>query len=213
MSRALQWLRIGLDRVTIYLPIILTAALAMGTYWLVRNAPKLMESRAPAVITHDPDYFMRGFVVKRFFADRAGVEWEELSFSVNGTRWGPDRPAFPLLQAEKVLSPPLDLRLDADYRYRLDGTDTVDGASCYVVRFTPNAASTAKSLYRGTVWIDRETFRRRKLQAVQTGLDAPVVSNRAMVPLVPVQNRLVPAIASAIAPTAPRSDCVPPAKS
>ena len=113
----------------------------------------------------------------RFFADRAGVEWEELSFSVNGTKWEPDRPAFPLLQAEKVLSPPLDLRLDADYRYRLDGTETVDGAPCYVVRFTPNAASTAKSLYRGTVWIDRDTFRRRKLQAVQTGLDAPVVSN------------------------------------
>jgi hypothetical protein len=113
----------------------------------------------------------------RFFADRAGVEWEELSFSVNGTKWGSDRPAFPLLQPEKVLSPPLDLRLDADYRYRLDGTETVDGASCYVVRFTPSATSAAKSLYRGTVWIDRETFRRRKLQAVQTGLAAPVVSN------------------------------------
>jgi hypothetical protein len=122
----------------------------------------------------------------RFFADRAGVEWEELSFSVNGTRWGPDRPAFPLLQAEKVLSPPLDLRLDADYRYRLDGTETVDGAPCYVVRFTPNATSTAKSLYRGTVWIDRETFRRRKLQAVQTGLDAPVVSNDETVRFAPV---------------------------
>ena len=113
----------------------------------------------------------------RFFADRQGVEWEELSFSVNGTKWGSDRPAFPLLQPEKVLSPPLDLRLDADYRYRLDGTETIDGAACYVVRFTPSAASTAKSLYRGTVWIDRETFRRRKLQAVQTGLAAPVVSN------------------------------------
>ncbi|MEO5820138.1 MAG: hypothetical protein ABIT71_06495 [Vicinamibacteraceae bacterium] len=113
----------------------------------------------------------------RFFADRAGVEWEELSFSVNGTKWGADRPAFPLLQPEKVLSPPLDLRLDADYRYRLDGTETIDGAACYVVRFTPSAASTVKSLYRGTVWIDRETFRRRKLQAVQTGLAAPVVSN------------------------------------
>ena len=113
----------------------------------------------------------------RFFADRAGVEWEELSFSVNGTKWGADRPAFPLLQPEKVLSPPLDLRLDADYRYRLDGTETVDGAACYVVRFTPNDVSTAKSLYRGTVWIDRQTFRRRRLQAVQTGLAAPVVSN------------------------------------
>ena len=105
------------------------------------------------------------------------MEWEELSFSVNGTKWGPDRPAFPLLQPEKVLSPPLDLRLDADYRYRLDGTETVDGAACYVVRFTPSSSATSKSLYRGTVWIDRETFRRRKLQGVQTNMGAPIVSN------------------------------------
>lgn len=111
----------------------------------------------------------------RFFSDREGVEWEELSFSVNGTKWGPDRPAFPLLQPEKVLSPPLDLRLDADYRYRLDGTAAVDGADCYVVRFEP--VRSGRSLYRGTVWIDRRSFRRVKLQAVQTELSAPVVSN------------------------------------
>jgi lipopolysaccharide export system protein LptC len=67
LSRALHWLRIGLDRVTIYLPIMLAAGLAMGTYWLVRNAPKLAEARAPAPATHDPDYFMRNFVVKRYF--------------------------------------------------------------------------------------------------------------------------------------------------
>jgi hypothetical protein len=33
-----------------------------------------------------------------------------------------DRPPFPLLQPEKVLSLPLDLRLTNDYRYRLIGT-------------------------------------------------------------------------------------------
>lgn len=67
MSRLLQWLRVGLDRATIYLPIILAAGLALGTYWLVRNAPRLMEPKPPVPATHDPDYFMRGFVVKRFF--------------------------------------------------------------------------------------------------------------------------------------------------
>ncbi|SFM29914.1 LPS export ABC transporter periplasmic protein LptC [Variovorax sp. OV329] len=67
MSRLLHWLRIGLDRVSIYLPIILAAGLALGTYWLVRNAPKLLEPRAAVPVTHDPDYFMRDFVVKRFF--------------------------------------------------------------------------------------------------------------------------------------------------
>lgn len=67
MRRLLQWFRVGFDRVTIYLPIILAAALALGTYWLVRNAPRLMEPRPPVPVTHDPDYFMRNFVVKRFF--------------------------------------------------------------------------------------------------------------------------------------------------
>ncbi|WP_444814968.1 LPS export ABC transporter periplasmic protein LptC [Variovorax brevis] len=62
----LTWLRVGIDRITIYLPVILTACLALGTYWLVRNAPKFSEPGAPPVVTHDPDYFMRGFVVKRF---------------------------------------------------------------------------------------------------------------------------------------------------
>ncbi len=59
-------LRDGFDRVTIYLPIILTAALALGTYWLVRNAPKLLEPTAKEAPTHEPDFFMRGFVIKNF---------------------------------------------------------------------------------------------------------------------------------------------------
>jgi hypothetical protein len=115
----------------------------------------------------------------RFFSDREGVEWEELSFSVNGTRWGADRPPFPLLQPEKVLSLPLDLRLTSDYRYRLEGTAEIDGVPCYVVSFDP--ADRARSLYRGTVWIDSKTFRQVKLQVVQTALSAPVVSNEEIV--------------------------------
>ena len=58
--------RRGIDRVTIYLPIILTAALALGTYWLVRNAPRLLEPTVKEAPTHEPDYFMRGFVIKNF---------------------------------------------------------------------------------------------------------------------------------------------------
>lgn len=58
--------RRGIDRVTIYLPIILTAALALGTYWLVRNAPRLLEPTTKEAPTHEPDYFMRGFVIKNF---------------------------------------------------------------------------------------------------------------------------------------------------
>jgi lipopolysaccharide export system protein LptC len=59
-------LRDGLDRATLYLPVILTALLALGTYWLARNAPKLLEPTVAAAPTHEPDYFMRDFVVKNF---------------------------------------------------------------------------------------------------------------------------------------------------
>jgi hypothetical protein len=120
----------------------------------------------------------------RFFADRDGVEWEELSFSVNGTRWGADRPAFPLLQPEKVLAPPLDLELNASYRYRLTGVDTSDGTPCYVVAFDP--IESGRALYRGAVWIDTASFRRVKLRAVQTGLTGHVVSNEETIRFAPV---------------------------
>jgi lipopolysaccharide export system protein LptC len=62
-------LRDGFDRVTIYLPIILTAVLALGTYWLVRNAPRLIAPTAKVAPVHEPDYFMRGFVIKNYLAN------------------------------------------------------------------------------------------------------------------------------------------------
>jgi hypothetical protein len=111
----------------------------------------------------------------RFYSDKDGSEWEETAFSLNGTRWGSKRPPFPLLQPEKVLSLPLDLRLTKDYRYRLEGVEKVDEHECYAVRFEPLTAS--HSLYRGTVWIDTKTFVKVKVQAVQTHLGVPVVSN------------------------------------
>jgi lipopolysaccharide export system protein LptC len=64
--RPLRLLRDAIDRVTIYLPVILTALLALGTYWLVQNAPKLLQPSGKEVPTHEPDFFMRGFVIKNF---------------------------------------------------------------------------------------------------------------------------------------------------
>ncbi len=121
----------------------------------------------------DPGYDV--VTENRYFAGADGVEWEELSFAVNGSHWGARRPPFPLLQPEKVLSLPLQLRFGTDYRYRLSGVERVDGFDCYVVKFDP--VDRERSLYRGTVWIDRRTFARVKVQAVQTNLSAPVVSN------------------------------------
>jgi hypothetical protein len=121
----------------------------------------------------DPAYNL--VTENRLFSERGAIEWEELSFELNGAKWTTNRPAFPLVQAEKVLSLPLDLRLNQDYAYRLDGVDTVGGRPAFVVRFDPVDA--ARSLYRGTVWIDRATYVRLKVQAVETKLSGPVVSN------------------------------------
>ena len=111
----------------------------------------------------------------RFYSAKDGSEWEETAFTLNGTRWGAKRPPFPLLQPEKVLSLPLDLRLSKDYRYRLDGVSRVGEHECYAVRFEPLVAG--QSLYSGTVWIDTKSFARVKVQAVQSNLAAPVMSN------------------------------------
>ena len=59
-------LRDVLDRVSIYLPVVLMALLALGTYWLVRITPEPAAPEAERPARHDPDYFMRQFSVKTF---------------------------------------------------------------------------------------------------------------------------------------------------
>ena len=130
----------------------------------------------------DPGYDV--VTENRYFVSGAEIEWEELAFSVNGSKWGAKRPPFPLLQAEKVLSLPLQLRFDADYRYELSGSESVAGFECYVLKFEPVKSGAA--LYSGTVWIDRETFARVRVRTVQSGLPAPVVSNEELQHYTPV---------------------------
>ncbi len=54
------------DQVSIYLPIVLMGALALGTYWLVRNSPVFSAQKAAQAAKHDVDYFMRKFTMKSF---------------------------------------------------------------------------------------------------------------------------------------------------
>lgn len=113
-----------------------------------------------------------------FFHDASGSEWEELNFKFNGSTWDSDRPAFPLMQPETVLSMPLDLRLNRDYSYMLEGVGAVGERRCYIVRFEP--LTEERSLYRGRVWIDAEDYNRLKIQAVQTRLSGISISNEEM---------------------------------
>ena len=54
------------DQVSIYLPLVLMGALALGTYWLVRNSPVFSTQQAAKFAKHDIDYFMRKFTIKSF---------------------------------------------------------------------------------------------------------------------------------------------------
>lgn len=61
-------LRRGLDRLSIYLPVVLMGVLALGTYWLVRTTPIFLPPQPERPARHDPDYFMRDFSVRVFDA-------------------------------------------------------------------------------------------------------------------------------------------------
>ncbi|MEP7058172.1 MAG: LPS export ABC transporter periplasmic protein LptC [Caldimonas sp.] len=54
-----------------YLPVLVMALLALGTWWLVKNTPVAEGPGADAALRHEPDYTMRAFTVQRFAADGA----------------------------------------------------------------------------------------------------------------------------------------------
>lgn len=56
------------DRFVLYLPLLMMAALALTTYWLVRSTPLAAGAVEQQPVTHDPDYFMQGFSVRSFDA-------------------------------------------------------------------------------------------------------------------------------------------------
>jgi lipopolysaccharide export system protein LptC len=69
MPSTWKLLRAGWERLSVYLPIILMGLMALGTYWLARNTPGLATADAQRPLSHEPDYFMRGFSVKTFDAN------------------------------------------------------------------------------------------------------------------------------------------------
>jgi lipopolysaccharide export system protein LptC len=69
------------DVVSAYLPLLVMAALASGTWWLVGNAPSTDAPRAAAAPRHEADYVMTRFVVQRFASDgtlRTQIEGDRL---------------------------------------------------------------------------------------------------------------------------------------
>ncbi len=62
------------------LPLMLMALLALGTWWLVRHAPKMPQRVAAAAPGHDPDYRLEKFELERF--DASG----QLALTLRGQR-------------------------------------------------------------------------------------------------------------------------------
>lgn len=58
------------DLLSTYLPLLLMALLALGTWWLVKHTPRAAAPAAPEQVRSDPDYTMNRFAIERF--DRSG---------------------------------------------------------------------------------------------------------------------------------------------
>jgi hypothetical protein len=109
---------------------------------------------------------------------------------VNGLQFKKNQlPRLPIIEPERVATPPLEIVLTRAYRYELRGDVWYDplgsssaassGSSskrqCYLIAFEPR--ETRQSLYRGRAWIDAATFALVRLEATQTNLRGPIVSS------------------------------------
>jgi lipopolysaccharide export system protein LptC len=66
---ALRWhLRLR-EALSAYLPLLLMGAIALATWWLVKNTPVPAPPAPPREVRSEPDYTMRGFALERFEAD------------------------------------------------------------------------------------------------------------------------------------------------
>lgn len=70
-------LRRLLDRLSVYLPLLVMALLASGSWWLVRSMPELITPESDKTVRLDPDYRLTLFSVKSF--DSSGRMTREVS--------------------------------------------------------------------------------------------------------------------------------------
>ena len=61
-----QTLRRGLDQLTLYLPMLALAVLAMGSWWLVRSMPDLWSAPSSRPVRKEPDYHLERFSTEVF---------------------------------------------------------------------------------------------------------------------------------------------------
>ncbi len=114
--------------------------------------------------------------LKQFFSRDGQMELAQKEFYINGVKFGNNH-EFPLpqIEPEKVMTQPLELKLNERYDYKLLGTEQVNAAMCYVVGVEPKVRDEA--LYSGKIWIDSTTFREVKQYLTQRGVKSNVLVN------------------------------------
>jgi lipopolysaccharide export system protein LptC len=91
----MNWGRRLLDKLSVYLPLIVMALLASGSWWLVRSVPELLTATANKPVRQDPDYRLADFSVTSF--DARG----RMTREVSGTQ-AQHYPATEALNIEQV---------------------------------------------------------------------------------------------------------------
>ena len=122
--------------------------------------------------------------LEEFFSRDGQMEVAQKEFYVNGVKFGKNH-EFPLpqIEPEKVLTQPLELKLNERYDYKLLGTEQVNGALCYVIGVEPRVRDKSRdklpdeALYSGKIWIDGTTFREVKQYLSQRGAKSNVLVN------------------------------------
>ena len=143
---------------------LVTATIGRGTTTVMFEVPGFV---APVTVTARTTIYARG--------DAVTTEHENIR--VNGAALARDSgtPRLPLLEPERIATPPLQISLTDAYAYKLDGTTAIDGAKVYIIAFGPRTESRASRV--DAAWIDRTDFRLRRLQVTQEELRGPIVSS------------------------------------
>jgi len=145
---------------------VVQTTIATGSTTLLFQVP---DFAAPVTITAETS----------IFHGPKGTNIEERDIRVNGASiaggGASSAPELPLLEAERISTPPLVITLGDAYEYLLDGEETVGDTRCYVLSFKPRV--TQRALVRGRAWIDTREFTLRRVETVQRDLHGAIVSS------------------------------------
>ena len=110
------------------------------------------------------------------------TEMEQRDIRVNGAAVAGGNasspPQLPLIEAERVATPPLVIALTDQYVYSLAGRARIAEEDAYIIGFEPrNEDVDVPGRVHGRAWIGMTTFALRRLEMVQTRLRGAIVSS------------------------------------